>query len=66
MTKRFVEIVRESMAEDPAFRTALHREALECVRSGDIETGPARLHKFLDEDVLEMDTTRFSALTGSR
>ena len=46
MTGSFDELVRERMALDPAFAEALRTEALEAIRTGDIETGESMLRKY--------------------
>ena len=43
LTQDFRETVQARIARDPAYRTALLREAVDCLLSGDLETGKAIL-----------------------
>ena len=48
LTKSFKELVQRPVANDPAFATALLREGIDTMLTGDIDTGkenPARLHQ---------------------
>jgi hypothetical protein len=54
MTESFTDLVLEKMARDPAFRAALHREALDCLREGDIATGRDMLRDYFNEDLPDL------------
>ena len=43
LTKGFKETVKERMERSPKFRRALLREAIECLLSGDVDTGKSGL-----------------------
>ena len=51
MPRPFRNLVRESLAADPAFRAALRQEAIDAIRSGDAETSRTMLRDYLQEDV---------------
>lgn len=44
LTRDFKETVQARIARDPAYRMALLREGVECLLSGDLDTGKAILH----------------------
>jgi hypothetical protein len=44
LTRDFKETFQARVARDPAFREALLKEGVECLLSGDVETGKAVLH----------------------
>ena len=46
-TRDFHEIVREHIAQSPAFREAILKEGLHCIRSGDVAVGMSALHDYL-------------------
>jgi hypothetical protein len=48
LTKDFKETVRDRMQRDPKFRTELLREAIECLVSGDVDTGKAVLRDYIN------------------
>lgn len=54
ITDSFTDIVLENMARDPAFRAALRREALDCLREGDIATGRDMLRDYFNEDLPDL------------
>jgi hypothetical protein len=54
MTESFTDLVLEKMSRDPAFRAALHREALDCLREGDIATGRDMLREYFNEDLPDL------------
>ena len=47
MTRDYKETIRARVQRDPEFRTALLQEAIECLMSGDVETGKAILREFI-------------------
>ena len=47
MTRDYKETIRARVQRDPEFRTALLQEAIECLMSGDVETGKAILRDFI-------------------
>ena len=51
ITGSFDELVRRDLAADPKLRIALHREALDAIRSGDVATGRSILYKYFGETV---------------
>jgi DNA-binding phage protein len=51
LTRDFKETIQARARRDPAFRQALLREAIECMLSGDIETGKAVLRDFINATV---------------
>jgi|GEM_PF-3192581 len=65
ITGSFNDIVRERMAREPGFRDALRREALECIRNGDIETGQSMLRKYFGEAEPEAEQPRPLALADN-
>lgn len=48
LTKDFKETVRERLQREPEFRTALLREAIECLMAGDVDTGKAVLRDYIN------------------
>lgn len=51
LTRDFKETVRTRIATDPAFRMALLREGVECLLSGDPETGRAILRDYINQSL---------------
>lgn len=51
LTRDFKETIQARARRDTAFRRALLREAIECMLSGDIETGKAVLRDFINATV---------------
>lgn len=49
LTRDFKETVRTRIATDPAFRMALLRECVECLLSGDLDTGKAILRDYINQ-----------------
>jgi DNA-binding phage protein len=47
MTRDYKEAIRARVQRDPAFRIALLQEAIECLMSGDVDTGKAILRDFI-------------------
>jgi len=56
-TRDYKETIRARVRRDPAFKDALLKEAIECLLSGDLETGKAILKDFIKA------TTGFAALS---
>lgn len=48
LTKDFKETVRERLQREPEFRKALLRESIECLMSGDVDTGKAILRNYIN------------------
>lgn len=51
LTRDFKETVRARTARDPAFREALLKEGVECLLSGDVDTGRAVLRDYINATV---------------
>ena len=47
LTRDYKETIRARVQSDPAFRDALLKEAIECLLSGDVDTGKAVLKDFI-------------------
>ncbi len=47
LTVSFDETLRENLQRDPEFRRALIREAINCMFTGDVETGKSVLRKYI-------------------
>jgi hypothetical protein len=58
LTKDFKETVQARLASDRKFRKALFQEAIECLLSGDVETGKAILRDYIN------GTIGFEELSG--
>ena len=48
LTKDFKDTVKARMERSPKFRRALLREAIECLLSGDVDTGKAILRDYIN------------------
>lgn len=51
LTRDFKETIRARVENDPAFREALLREGVECLLSGDVDTGKAVLRDYINATV---------------
>lgn len=51
LTRSFKETVRDRAAQDPAFRDALLKEAVELLLSGDVETGKLVLRDYVNATI---------------
>ena len=51
LTKDFRETVRERLQRDPKARKALLAEAIECLLSGDVDTGKAVLRNYINATI---------------
>ncbi len=51
LTKDFKETVRERLQRDPKARKALLAEAIECMLSGDVDTGKAILRNYINATI---------------
>lgn len=51
LTKDFKETVRERLQRDPKARIALLAEAIECLLSGDVDTGKAVLRNYINATI---------------
>ena len=58
LTRHFKETIQARIKRDPAFREALLKEGVECLLSGDVETGKAILRDYINA------TLGFEALGG--
>jgi DNA-binding phage protein len=47
LTRRFKDLVRQHVADDPAFAEALLTEGIEVMLAGDVETGKAILRDYI-------------------
>jgi hypothetical protein len=48
LTRDFKKTVQDRIAKDPAYRDALLREGVECILSGDLDTGKAILRDYIN------------------
>lgn len=60
LTRDFKETIQARIRKDPAFRNELLREGLECLLSGDLETGKSILRDYINATV---GFEKLSALT---
>jgi DNA-binding phage protein len=51
LTRSFKETVKARIARDEAFREALLREGVECLLSGDVDTGKAVLRDYINATI---------------
>jgi hypothetical protein len=51
LTRDFKETIQARVQKDPAFRNELLREGIECLLSGDLETGKAILRDYINATV---------------
>lgn len=51
LTRSFKELVQKRVEEDPAFGTALLRESIDTMLSGDVDTGKAILRDYINATV---------------
>ena len=51
LTKDFKETVKTRIAKDPAFREELLKEGIECLLSGDMDTGKAILRDYINATI---------------
>jgi hypothetical protein len=51
LTKDFKDTIRDRVARDPAFREELLKEGIECLLSGDVDTGKAVLRDFINATI---------------
>ena len=51
LTKDFKETVQLRAQHDPAFRTALLKEGIECLFEGDLDTGKAVLRNYINATI---------------
>ena len=51
LTKSFNETIKAKLVQSAGFRRALLREAVECMISGDLETGKSVLRKYINGTV---------------
>ena len=58
LTRNFKETIQARIARDPTFREELLKEGVECLFSGDVDTGKAVLRDYINA------TTDFQELGG--
>ncbi len=51
LTRDFKETIQARVKRDPAFREALLKEGVECLLSGDVETGKAVLRDYINATI---------------
>ena len=51
LTRDFKETIQARVERDPAFRVALLKEGVECLLSGDVETGKAVLRDYINATI---------------
>ncbi len=51
LTRDFKETIKARVARDPAFREALLKEGVECLLSGDVETGKTILRDYINATI---------------
>ena len=51
LTRDFKETFQARVARDPEFREALLKEGVECLLSGDVETGKTVLRDYIDATI---------------
>ena len=51
LTRDFKETVRARIDRDPAFREELLKEGIECMLSGDVDTGKAVLRDYINATI---------------
>ena len=51
LTREFKETIRARVQRDPAFREELLKESLECLLSGDVDTGKAVLRDYINATI---------------
>ena len=51
LTRDFKVTVRERLQRDPSFREALLEEAVNCLLSGDVETGKSLLRDYVNASI---------------
>jgi hypothetical protein len=51
LTRDFKETIRARVERDPAFREALLKEGVECLLSGDVETGKTVLRDYINATI---------------
>ena len=51
LTRDFKETIQARVERNPAFREALPKEGIECLLSGDVETGKAVLRDYINATI---------------
>ena len=51
LTKVFMDTIQARAQRDPAFRKALLQEGVECLLAGDVDTGKAVLHDYINATI---------------
>ncbi len=63
LTRDFKETIQARAARDPAFRRELLREGIQCLLSGDLDTGKTVLRDYINATVGFEELSALSALT---
>ena len=51
LTKDFKDTIKDRVNRDPAFRTELLKEGIECLLTGDVDTGKAILRDYINATI---------------
>jgi hypothetical protein len=51
LTRDFKDTIKDRVARDPAFREELLKEGIECLLTGDVDTGKAVLRDFINATI---------------
>ena len=51
LTKDFKDTIKERVARDPSFREELLKEGIECLLTGDVDTGKAVLRDYINATI---------------
>ena len=51
LTKNFKDTIKDRVARDPAFREQLLKEGVECLLTGDVDSGKAVLRDFINATI---------------
>lgn len=62
LTRPFIEIVKDRIKREPAFRDALLAEAVDCFLTGDVQTGKAMLRNYINATI---GFQKLAAATGT-
>ena len=54
LTRDFKDTIKERVARDPSFREELFKEGIECLLTGDVDTGKAVLRDYINKDSLSV------------
>jgi len=51
LTRDFKDTIKERVARDPSFREELFKEGIECLLTGDVDTGKAVLRDYINATI---------------